>query len=72
MRTGALASMIPIALGAFAPCAEAADLERGRSLQVSGCSGCHGESVHGRAKRVAGSFEEITAWVARWETRRWP
>ena len=66
MRTTVLVSIIPIALLAFAPCAGAADLERGRSLYESRCSGCHGESVHGRANRVAKSFEEITAWVARW------
>ena len=27
---------------------------------------CHAQSVHGRAKRVARDFEDIRAWVDRW------
>jgi hypothetical protein len=44
----------------------AADLVRGRDLYELRCLGCHAESVHARAKRTAKSFEEVRAWVARW------
>lgn len=48
----------PVALGA--------DAERGRALYELRCSTCHSESVHGRQKRVATDFEEVRAWVSRW------
>lgn len=44
----------------------AADIERGRSLYESRCTACHDQGVHGRARRAAGDFESVRAWVARW------
>jgi mono/diheme cytochrome c family protein len=44
----------------------AADPERGRALYELRCGTCHSESVHGRAKRVAGSFAGVRRWVSRW------
>ena len=44
----------------------AADPVRGRDLYELRCLGCHAESVHARAKRVARSFDEVRTWVARW------
>jgi mono/diheme cytochrome c family protein len=66
MRNAVLVSLLPLMLCAVAPLALAADPQRGRELYETNCSGCHSESVHGRAKRVAGSFEEIVDWVSRW------
>jgi mono/diheme cytochrome c family protein len=68
MRNAVLVSLLPLMLCAAAPVAVAADAQRGRELYESNCSECHSESVHGRAKRVAGSFEEIAGWVLRWST----
>ena len=44
----------------------AADPDRGRDLYELRCQGCHAESVHARARRVARSFDEVRGWVARW------
>ena len=66
MRKLLMVLILPIALSCFAPGARSADMERGRSLYESRCSSCHSDSVHGRAKRVASSFEEIVGWVSRW------
>lgn len=49
-----------------APAPLAADAERGRALYELRCTTCHSESVHGRQKRVANGFDEVRAWVARW------
>lgn len=46
--------------------ASGADAERGRTLYELGCDGCHSESVHGRAKRVASDFDDVRRWVSRW------
>ncbi len=46
--------------------ASGADVVRGAALYELRCGGCHSESVHGRAKRVATSFEEVRRWVNRW------
>lgn len=48
------------------PAAGAADAERGRILYDAKCGGCHGESVHGREKRLATDFEAVRGWVLRW------
>ena len=64
--------MRPAPLAAIAFCfllawpASAADAQRGRALYETGCTGCHAESVHGRAKRVATDFDSVRAWVRRW------
>ena len=44
----------------------AAEPGRGRDLYELRCLGCHAESVHARAKRVARSFDDVRGWVARW------
>ena len=51
---------------AWTGAADAADAQRGRTLYEGGCMGCHAESVHGRAKRVATDFEAVRGWVRRW------
>lgn len=43
-----------------------ADVARGRALYEERCGGCHSESVHGRAKRVARDFDAVRGWVKRW------
>jgi len=60
-----------IALVAAAVCAapwiaRAGDAERGRGLYELRCGGCHTESVHGRAKRVARNMDDVRHWVRRW------
>ncbi|HEY5677025.1 MAG TPA: hypothetical protein VIR81_09575 [Myxococcales bacterium] len=44
----------------------APDAHRGRALYELRCGGCHTESVHGRARRVAADYESIRGWVDRW------
>jgi len=68
MRNVVLLSHFSTILCAFAPDVAAADTERGRLLYELRCGSCHSESVHGRTNRVARSFEDIAAWVARWNT----
>jgi mono/diheme cytochrome c family protein len=68
MRNALLVSLLAMMFFVVAPDAAAADAQRGRELYETRCLGCHGQSVHGRAKRVATSFEEISAWVSRWNT----
>lgn len=65
--------LLPIALTTFlamtlagTPAAGAADAERGRIVYEAKCGGCHGESVHGREKRLAHDFAEVRGWVLRW------
>jgi len=73
MRTSLMFSFL-LALSCATGPASAAELARGKALYESNCSGCHSESVHGRTNRVAKSFEEIVAWVARWNAtleRKW-
>lgn len=50
----------------LAPAASAADAERGRALYEMRCLACHSQSVHGRQKRLAADFEDVRAWVGRW------
>ena len=60
--TAALAAALPAA---------ALDTQRGRALYELRCDGCHSESVHGRAHRVARDMDEVRRWVGRWsETLR--
>ncbi len=64
--------MRPVTLPAIALCtllatpAAAGDALRGRALYEGGCTGCHAESVHGRAHRQAADFESVRRWVRRW------
>lgn len=43
------------------------DLARGQTLYETHCGGCHDRSVHGRAVRSARTYEEIRAYVVRWQ-----
>ena len=55
-----------LAMLSVPPLASGADVSRGRALYELRCNGCHTESVHGRAKRVAADFEDVRRWVSRW------
>jgi len=46
--------------------AAGAQPERGRALYELRCTGCHGQSVHARVKRVATDFAAVRGWVERW------
>ena len=51
-----------------------ADAARGSALYEERCGGCHSDSVHGRAKRIARDFEAVRGWLKRWSdtlTLRW-
>ncbi len=61
----ALATVLAMTL-AGTTAAGAADLERGRILYEARCGGCHGDSVHGREKRLAADFAAVRGWVLRW------
>lgn len=67
-RSSATAAAVIAALAMLSlpPTASGADVSRGRALYELRCGGCHAESVHGRAKRVATDFEEVRRWVSRW------
>lgn len=59
-----LAALAMLSAGA----APAADPDRGAALYASRCDRCHDESVHRRdPSRRAGSFEQIRAYVWRWD-----
>lgn len=45
----------------------AAETERGRALYEARCDRCHDVSVHGRSARSARTFDQIRAYVARWD-----
>ena len=47
------------------PAATAADPDRGRALYESACIGCHGQSVHARARTNVRTCAELRAMVAR-------
>ena len=59
---------LPAALAAAFASLQAlgADPERGHALYEERCGGCHTQSVHGRAKRVARDFDAVRGWVRRW------
>lgn len=69
----AAASLLVVVLCVAAPGAGAqsetgqGDLARGRLLYETHCGSCHDRSVHGRVERSARSFEEIRAYVVRWQ-----
>lgn len=71
LRGPALAAL-GVALGvaaAFAPASTyaAADESLGRALYESRCTECHDRSVHSRSPRSAQSFDQIRAYVFRWD-----
>lgn len=39
----------------------------GRALYENRCTDCHEHSVHSRSPRLAGSFDQIRAYVYRWD-----
>ena len=47
--------------------AEAAEPERGKLLHGTFCQGCHDESIARREFRLAKSYAEVRAQVARWQ-----
>ena len=49
--------------------ATAGDPQRGRGLYEQRCGGCHTESVHGRAHRVARDAQDVRRWVRHWSER---
>lgn len=53
------------ALGAE-PAATPQPPDRGAALYELRCTGCHGQSVHSRDKRLAADFGAVRAWVERW------
>jgi mono/diheme cytochrome c family protein len=59
-------ALLVTAAFALSGAALAAEPNRGRDLYELHCQGCHAESVHARAKRVAKSFDDVRGWVARW------
>jgi mono/diheme cytochrome c family protein len=48
------------------PAVQAQNADRGELLYETYCTGCHGSVVHLRERR-AGTFNEITGQVARWQ-----
>lgn len=62
----AAAAIAALAMLSVPPSAAGADIDRGLALYQLRCTGCHAESVHGRAKRVATDFEDVRRWVSRW------
>jgi len=66
MRLAPLSAIIVCAGLAWPGAVGAADMQRGRVLYESSCTGCHAVSVHGRETREARDFEAVRAWVARW------
>lgn len=67
-RSSAVAATVFAALSMLATpdTASGADVARGRALYELRCGGCHADSVHGRAKRVAVDFDDVRRWVSRW------
>ncbi len=68
MRKAVILSLLSTILCLAATPAAAVDTQRGGQLYELRCGTCHSESVHARSNRSAKSFEEITAWVMRWNT----
>ena len=72
MRVLLLVAAAVVALAS--PPAPAADAGRGRDLYESACIGCHGRSVHARAKTSVHDCTELRAAVARFagiQGRNW-
>jgi len=57
-----LLALAPLALAATTP-----DTALGRALYESRCTACHDRSVHARQPRSAQTFEQIRAYVYRWD-----
>jgi mono/diheme cytochrome c family protein len=62
-----LTVLITTALLLAAGAASAAETDRGRALYEARCDRCHDASVHGRNPRSARNFDQIRAFVARWD-----
>ncbi|MCD6674084.1 MAG: hypothetical protein LT106_14680 [Burkholderiaceae bacterium] len=61
----AVGAMLPVGGGSVAHAA--GDESLGAALYESRCTGCHERSVHTRSPRAAGSFDQIRAYVWRWD-----
>jgi len=61
-----------LSLLAFAPPAQAQDLQRGRLLYGTHCATCHTEKLHQRDKTVVKSMADLRDQVVRWapQTKR--
>jgi len=64
-----LVVLVAVAMAAVSPFpVQAADGESlGAALYESRCTGCHERSVHTREPRSAASFDQIRAYVYRWD-----
>ncbi|OJX06372.1 MAG: hypothetical protein BGO72_10630 [Burkholderiales bacterium 70-64] len=66
-RLAALACLVALGTGAPPAAHAAPDTTLGRALYESRCTGCHDRSVHTRNPRAAQTFEQIRAYVYRWD-----
>ena len=60
--------LLALVLVTLSVVAVAADVDRGRALYESRCFECHSPAAHSRPAHVARDFDEIRAWVRRWNT----
>ena len=58
--------LLALVLATLTMVAVAADVDRGRALYESRCYECHSPAAHARPSHVAHDFDEIRAWVRRW------
>lgn len=63
----ALLAGVLLAAGGASAAYAASDESLGAALYESRCTGCHERSVHSRSPRRAESFEQIRAYVWRWD-----
>lgn len=60
-----------LAVAVIAGCASVAHAANedslGRALYENRCTDCHEHSVHSRSPRLAGNFDQIRAYVYRWD-----
>ena len=62
------AAVVAAAIAGGLPAARAAGEDSlGAALYESRCTGCHERSVHTRSPRRAGNFDQIRAYVWRWD-----
>ena len=68
MKPAARLFIVAAAIAGALPAAHAANGEPlGAALYESRCTGCHERSVHARDPRRAGNFDQIRAYVYRWD-----
>jgi mono/diheme cytochrome c family protein len=64
---GAMVAAAAIGSGGLPAAHAAGDESLGAALYESRCTGCHERSVHTRSPRRAASFDQIRAYVWRWD-----